>query len=141
MAGNLHSKIWYASRSLMLGTIVKFQHISKCLQALIHRQELHHASMSVSGVVACMLCMTTFQKVFLCVFVQALKAITFLQRAAVAATAVSALLAAVAVGAGHSSLSFWAAVGVSAVAAAFAAYRLAQVRQKFIFVDYVQADH
>ncbi len=88
-----------------------------------------------------MLCLTTFQKVYFCVFVQALKVITWLQRAAVAATAVSALLAAVAFGAGHSSLSFWAAVGVSAVAAASAAYRLAQVRQKFIFVDNVQADH
>jgi len=75
------------------------------------------------------------------VFMQALKVITWLQRAAVAATAVSALLAAVAFGAGQSSLPFWAAVGVSAVAAAFAAYRLAQVWQKLIFVDYVQADH
>lgn len=72
---------------------------------------------------------------------KALKVITWLQRAAVAATAVSALLAAAAFGAGHSSLPFWAAVGVSVVAAAFAAYRLAQVRQKFVFVDYVQADH
>lgn len=74
-------------------------------------------------------------------FVQALRVMTWLQRAAVAATAVSALLAAVAFGAGHSSLSFWAAVVVCAVAAAFAAYRLARVRQNFIFVDYVQADH
>jgi len=76
-----------------------------------------------------------------CVCVQALKVVTWFQRAAVAATAVSALLAAAAFGAGQSSISFWAAVGVSAVAAAFAAYRLAQVRQKFIFVDYIQADH
>ena len=81
------------------------------------------------------------KSILVCVFVQALKVITWLQRAAVAATAVSALLAAAAFGAGHSSLPFWAAVGVSVVAAAFAAYRLAQVRQKFVFVDYVQADH
>ncbi len=80
-------------------------------------------------------------EVCLFVCVQALKVITWFQKAAVAATVVSALLAAAAFGAGQSSLFFWAAVGVSAVAAAFAAYRLAQVRQKFIFVDYIQADH
>ena len=55
--------------------------------------------------------------------------------------AIAALLAAAAVGAGQTAPRVWAAVGVGAAAAAFAAFKLAQIRQQFIFVDYVQADH
>lgn len=72
---------------------------------------------------------------------QALKAISWLQRAAFATMAIAALLAAAAFGAGQTAPRVWAAVGVGAAAAAFAAFKLYQLRQQFIFVDYVQADH
>ena len=73
--------------------------------------------------------------------VQAFQVITWLQRIAVAAMGVAALLAAAAAGAGQSSPSIWACLGVGAAAAAVVAWKLGQLRQRFIFVDYVQADH
>lgn len=71
---------------------------------------------------------------------QALTVITWLQRVAYAAVAVASLVAAAAVGAGRSPVAC-AAVGAGALAAAVVAWRLGQVQQKFMFVDYVQADH
>lgn len=71
---------------------------------------------------------------------KALTVITWLQRVAFAAVAVASLVAAAAIGAGRSPVAC-AAVGAGALAAAVVAWRLGQVRQKFMFVDYVQADH
>lgn len=72
---------------------------------------------------------------------QALQVVSLAQKAAVAVMAVTALLAAAAVGAGNSSLPVWGGLGTGAVLAAVAAWQLGLLRQKFIFVDYVQADH
>ena len=67
--------------------------------------------------------------------------VTFAHKAAVAVVAVTALLAAATVGAGNSSLPVWGGLGTGAALAAIAAWQLGLMRQKFIFVDYVQADH
>lgn len=72
---------------------------------------------------------------------KALKVVEWLQKAAFAAMAAAALVAAAAAGAGSASTAAWAAVAVSTVSAALAAWKLGQIRQKFLFVDYVQADH
>lgn len=53
----------------------------------------------------------------------------------------AALSAAAAAGAGQTSKLVWGGLALGAVAAAFAAWKLGQTRQKFIFTDYVQADH
>lgn len=72
---------------------------------------------------------------------QAFQVVTWAQRVAVAAMAVAALFAAAAVGAGSKYVGVWAGLGLGAAAAAAAAWRLGLLRQKFVFVDYVQADH
>ncbi|KAL3160408.1 hypothetical protein ABBQ32_010732 [Trebouxia sp. C0010 RCD-2024] len=72
---------------------------------------------------------------------KALQVVSLAQKAAVAVMAVTALLAAAAVGAGNSSVPVWGGLGTGAVLAAVAAWQLGLLRQKFIFVDYVQADH
>ena len=72
---------------------------------------------------------------------QAFQVVTWAQKAAVAVMAVTALLAAAAVGAGSRSLPVWGGLGAGAVVAALAAWQLGVMRQKFIFVDYVHAEH
>ena len=67
--------------------------------------------------------------------------VTWSQRVAIATLGVSALFAAAAVGAGSSRIAAWAGLGAVAAVAAVAAWRLGLLRQKFVFVDYVQADH
>ncbi len=100
---------------------------------------LVQTSACVMHIVSCVLASLTFRVWF--VPCQAFKVVTWLQRTAVAGMAIAALLAAAAICAGQSSPAVWAFVWVGAAAAALAAWKLGQVRQKFIFVDYVQADH
>ena len=72
---------------------------------------------------------------------QAFQVVTWAQKLAMAAIAVAALLAAAAVGAGTKAPVVWVGLSLCAVVAAVSAWRLGMLRQKFIFVDYVQADH
>ena len=74
-------------------------------------------------------------------WLQAFKVVGWLQKAAFAAMAAGALIAAAAAGAGQTSTVAWVAIAVGAVSAAPAAWKLGQVRQKFLFVDYVQANN
>ena len=72
---------------------------------------------------------------------QVFQVVTWAQKATLAVVAVTALLAAAAVGAGSKSLPVWGGLGAGAIAAALAAWQLGVLRQKFIFVDYVHAEH
>ena len=76
----------------------------------------------------------------LCIL-QALQLVTLAQKVAIGAVAVTALLAAAAVGAGNKSYPMWGGLGAAAIVAALAAWRLGVLRQKFLFVDYVHAEH
>ena len=72
---------------------------------------------------------------------QAFQVVTWAQKAAVAVMAVTALLAAAAVGAGSKSVPVWGGLGACAVVTALAAWQFGVMRQKFIFVDYVHAEN
>lgn len=72
---------------------------------------------------------------------QAFQVVTWAQKATFAVLAVTALLGAAAVGAGTKSFPVWGGLTSGAVVAALVAWQLGVLRQKFIFVDYVHAEH
>ena len=72
---------------------------------------------------------------------QAFQVVTWAQKAAFAVLAVSALLGAAAVGAGTKSFPVWGGLSAGAAVAALVAWQLGVLRHKFIFVDYVHAEH
>lgn len=67
--------------------------------------------------------------------------VTWAQKATFAVLAVTALLAAASIGAGTRSFPVWGGLGAGATVAALVAWQLGVLRQKFIFVDYVHAEH
>ncbi len=69
---------------------------------------------------------------------QALEVFTWAQKVAVGGLAVSALAIAANVGAGQESPVAYAGLFGAAVTTGLAAWQLGKIRQKFIFVDYVQ---
>ena len=75
------------------------------------------------------------------IMLQAFQVVTWAHKATVAVLAVTALLGAAAVGAGTKSFPVWGGLGAGAVVAALVAWQLGVLRQKFIFVDYVHAEH
>ena len=98
----------------------------------------HHGVVAAVDVVAAVSLHGPF--LMLCTL-QAFQVVTWAQKAAVAVMAVTALLAAAAVGAGSQSLPVWGGLSASAVVAALAVWQLGVMRQKFTFVDYVHAEH